>query len=246
MAVPAQPSKSEFTISAFEMLPTTMPTKTHYLQSSPLKIQDAANLTMFSCQTGANENHICWKMPSGIQVLPKSRTKTEAWILLTPPDTAQVNMTSSVKMSPHITWDRWSWFSMLRKARAKQCYSWMNGTLFMIFISCLKGWRTCSWLRFCFSETGCLVYGPVESFILPPLLYFILMYPSSSPFNCLNLTHLPESQAPSIPISTHLTNTYTTEISTLTKRWWSEAIYWSSYRLSYWQQACSKSIVTAE
>lgn len=126
MAVPAQPSKSEFTISAFEMLPTTMPTKTHYLQSSPLKIQDAANLTMFSCQTGANENHICWKMPSGFQVLPKSRTKTEAWILLTPPDTAQVNMTSSVKMSLHITWDSWSWFSMLRKARAKQLNEWYS------------------------------------------------------------------------------------------------------------------------
>lgn len=28
----------------------------------------------------------------------------------------------------------------------------------------------------------------------------------SSPFNCLNLTHLPESQAPSNPLSTHLTN----------------------------------------
>lgn len=136
---------------------------------------------------------------------------------------------------------------MPRKASIKEHYSWMNGTLFRIFISCLKDWRTTSWLRFCFPETGHLVFGPVESFILSPLLYFHV-YPSSSPFNCLNLTHLSESQAPSIPIPTHLTNTYTTEISTLTKRWWAEEIYWpwSSYQLSYWQQACCKSVVPAE
>lgn len=46
------------------------------------------------------------KMPSRIQILPKSRTNTESWILLTPPDIPQVNTTSSIKMSPHITWDK--------------------------------------------------------------------------------------------------------------------------------------------
>lgn len=68
---------------------------------------------------------------------------------------------------------RWSWFSMARKTRVQQHYSWMNGITFRTFISCLKDWRTCSWLRFCFPETGYLVYGPVESSILPLLLYFM-------------------------------------------------------------------------
>lgn len=52
----------------------------------------------------------------------------------------------------------------------------MNGILFRTFISCLKDWRTCSWWRFCFPETGHLVYGRVESFILSSLLYFMYIH----------------------------------------------------------------------
>lgn len=91
---------------------------------------------------------------------------------------------------------------MPRKARAKQHYSWMNDNLFRIFISCLKDWRTCSWLRFCFPETGQLVYRPVESCILSPLLYFmythLLPHLIALTWSISFKTKLPRSQYPHI------------------------------------------------
>lgn len=115
---------------------------------------------------------------------------------------------------------RWSWFSMARKVRVQQHYSWMNGILFRIFI-CLKDWRTCSWLRLFSWDRLPGLWTSGELHLTSFVVFHV--YPSSSPFNCLNLILLCQSLAPSIPIFTHLTSIYTTEISTLTKSWWSEA-----------------------
>lgn len=121
-----------------------MPTKTHYLQSNPLKTQDAANLTIFShMQMRITFVDKCLlEMTKAMPCLPKSRTKTKAWTLMTP-HTRRVNTTSSIKVSSHIIWTRWSWFSMSRKAVEPNSISaeWM---VLMIFISCLKHWRICS------------------------------------------------------------------------------------------------------
>lgn len=108
---------------------------------------------------------------------------------------------------------------MPRKAWGKQHYSSINGTLSRIFISCLKDWQTCSWLKFCFPETGHLVYGAVESFILSPLLYF--MYTHLLPH--LIVLTWPISLKAKPPPSQYLHISQistTTEISPLTKRWW--------------------------
>lgn len=83
--------------------------------------------------------------------LPNTRTKTKAQT----DDMLPTEYHVLIKMSSHINWDKAkSVFRAKESCRAKHHCSWMNGTLVTTFISCLKGWEICSWLTFCFPETG--------------------------------------------------------------------------------------------
>lgn len=113
--------------------------------------------------------HLCWETLDGshhsnvfLLVCAKPRTTTKRWLMTTPASPG-ANGISSVWC--HIHQLGKVAFSAKVSYTAKHHWSWMHDVLVMVFISSLKAWDICSWLRFCFPKTGYLVYEPVESFI---------------------------------------------------------------------------------
>lgn len=151
VAVPAQPCKSE----GVHNLNLSDATSYHPHWNPLFTVQSSENTkcckphNSFSSDRCKWESHLLrnawWKQLKQCLAFqnPGPKLKHGLWWHTPLP---RANSMSSIKMSPHIIWDKVEPVSNSKEScRAKQHYNWMNGTLVMIFISCLKGWRICSW-----------------------------------------------------------------------------------------------------